>query len=107
MIWRECVQKNIKWDVPSGAVGKNPPANAGNMGLIPGLGRVHMPWSNEAPVSQLLKPSCLEPVLRNKRTPQTTTKSSSRSPQLEKALASNEDLVQPKIILKKKVNIAS
>ena len=37
MVWRECVQRNIKWDVPSGAVGKNPPANAGDMGLIPGL----------------------------------------------------------------------
>jgi len=96
VIWIECVQKNIRWDVPSGTVGKNPPANAGNMGLIPGLGRFHMPRSNEAPVSQLLKPSCLEPVLHNKRTPQTTTKS------LEKALASNEDPVQPKIIKKKK-----
>ena len=43
MVWRECVQRNIKWDVPSGAVGKNPPANTGDMGLIPGLGRFHMP----------------------------------------------------------------
>ena len=25
---------------------KNPPANVGNMGLITGLGRFHMPWSN-------------------------------------------------------------
>ena len=25
---------------------KNPPANVRNMGLIPGLGRFHMPWSN-------------------------------------------------------------
>ena len=35
---------------------KNPPANAGNMGSIPGPGRFHMPWSNQAHVSQLLKP---------------------------------------------------
>ena len=30
------------WGFPSGAVVKNPPANAGNMGSSPGLGRSHM-----------------------------------------------------------------
>ena len=33
-------------DFPGGTVVKNPPANAGDMGLIPGLGRFHMPQSN-------------------------------------------------------------
>ena len=33
-------------DFPGGAVVKNPPANAGDMGLSPGPGRSHMPWSN-------------------------------------------------------------
>ena len=33
-------------DFPGGAVVKNPPANAGDTGLIPGLGRCYMPWSN-------------------------------------------------------------
>ena len=33
-------------DFPSGTVVKNPPANAGDTGSIPGLGRSHMPWSN-------------------------------------------------------------
>ena len=33
-------------DFPSGAVGKNPPANAGDTGSSPGLGRSHMPRSN-------------------------------------------------------------
>ena len=33
-------------DFPGGAVVKNPPANAGNMGSSPGQGRSHMPWSN-------------------------------------------------------------
>ena len=33
---------------------KNPPANAENTGSRPGLGRSHMPWSNEAPAPQLL-----------------------------------------------------
>ena len=35
-----------RWDFPGGAVVKNPPANAGDTGLIPGPGRSHMPWSN-------------------------------------------------------------
>ena len=33
-------------DFPGGAVVKNPPANAGDTGLSPGLGRSHMPRSN-------------------------------------------------------------
>ena len=31
---------------PGGAVVKNPPVNAGDMGLSPGPGRSHMLWSN-------------------------------------------------------------
>ena len=31
---------------PDGAVVKNLPANAGDTGSSPGLGRSHMPWSN-------------------------------------------------------------
>ena len=31
---------------PGGAVVKNPPANAGDTGLIPAPGISHMPWSN-------------------------------------------------------------
>ena len=37
---------NICKDFPGGAVVKNPPANAGDMGLSPGPGRYHVPWSN-------------------------------------------------------------
>ena len=54
-------------DFPGDLVVKNLPVNAGDMGLIPGLGRSHMPWDNEAHVPQLLSPPALEPVLRNKR----------------------------------------
>ena len=48
---QELQQKNLNlkevcWDVPGGAVVKNPPANAGDTGSIPGPGRSHMPWSN-------------------------------------------------------------
>ena len=40
------VSKPQSRDFPGGAVVKNLPANAGDMGLIPGPGRSHMPWSN-------------------------------------------------------------
>ena len=33
-------------DFPGGTVDKNPPANAGDKGSIPGLGRFHIPRSN-------------------------------------------------------------
>ena len=36
----------ISASFPGISVVNNPPANAGDMGLNPGLGRSHMPWSN-------------------------------------------------------------
>ena len=71
-------QKLSPWDFPGGTVVKNLPANAGDTGSIPGLGRSHVPQSNKARAQllslrsrackpQLLKPMCLEPVLRKKR----------------------------------------
>ena len=60
---------------PGGAVVKNPPASAGDTGSSPGPGRSHMPRGNLAHVPQLLslrsracepqllKPTCLDPVL--------------------------------------------
>ena len=38
--------KSFLQGFPGGTVVKNPPANAGDMGLSPGLGRSHMPRSN-------------------------------------------------------------
>ena len=38
--------RNTFGDFPGGAVARNPPANAKDMGSIPGLGRLHMPWSS-------------------------------------------------------------
>ena len=38
--------KKVTRGFPGGAVVKNPPANAGDMGSSPGPGRPHMPWSN-------------------------------------------------------------
>ena len=40
------IKKNKTGDFPGGAVVKNPPANAGDTGSIPGTGRSHMPRSN-------------------------------------------------------------
>ena len=37
---------NISMGFPGGAVVENLPANAGDTGLSPGLGRSHMPRSN-------------------------------------------------------------
>ena len=66
-------------DFPGGAVVKNTPAYAGDTGSSPGPGRSHMLqgiWAHapqllslrsRARESQLLKPTCLEPVLHNKR----------------------------------------
>ena len=41
------------WGVPGGAVVENPPANLGDTGSSPGLGRSHMPRSNWAREPQL------------------------------------------------------
>ena len=38
--------KEANQDFPGGAVVKNLPVNAGDMGSIPGPGRSHMPRSN-------------------------------------------------------------
>ena len=45
-IYQKVVKKIKYWDFPSGAVVKNPPANAGDTGSSPGLGRSHMLRSN-------------------------------------------------------------
>ena len=45
------------WGFPGGAVIENLPANAGDTGSSPGLGRSHMLLSSWARVPQLLSPS--------------------------------------------------
>ena len=67
--------KPVSRSFPGGSVVKNPPANAGDTGPIPGLGRSHMPRGNRAHVPQLLSPELLKPVhtraqaLRQKQSP--------------------------------------
>ena len=48
---------------------KNPPANAGDVGSIPGLGRLHGPWDNYAQVPPLLSPRTPGPTLHSERRP--------------------------------------
>ena len=45
-IKKNSFKKLTYWDFPGGAVAKNLPANAGDTGSSPGLGRSHMPRSN-------------------------------------------------------------
>ena len=77
---------------PGGAVVENPPANAGNTGSSPGLGRSHMPRSNWAHEPQLLslriwRLCSATGEAATVRGSRTAMKSGPRLPQLEKALA--------------------
>ena len=77
---------------PGGAVVENLPANAGDMGSNPCLGRSHMPQSNWAREPQLLSLRVWSLCSTTReaaivRGPRTVMKSGPRSPQLEKALA--------------------
>ena len=60
-------QELIFLDFPAGPQVKNLPGNVGDIDLILGPGKFHVPQGNWAHVPQLLKLTCLEPVLSNKR----------------------------------------
>ena len=48
ILYNECENIRKIQDFPGGAVIENPPANTGNMGSIPGLGRSHLLRNNKA-----------------------------------------------------------
>ena len=80
------------WGFPGGAVVENLPANAGDTGSSPGLGRSHMPRSSQAREPQLLSlrvwslcSTTREAVIV--RGPCTAMKNGPHLPQLEKALS--------------------
>ena len=86
------VKKKNAEGFPGGAVVENLPANAGDAGSSPGLGRSHMPRSNWAREPQLLSLRVWSPCSAAKeaaivRGPRTAMKSGPRLPQLDKALA--------------------
>ena len=85
---------------------ENLPANAGDTGSSPGLGRSHMPWSGWARAPQLLSlrvwslcSAAGEAAIV--RGPRTVMKSGPRSPQLEKALAQKR---RPNIAINQSIN---
>ena len=73
------LSKGITWKwwqgYPSGSVAKNPPPNAGDVGLIPDLRKSHMPQSNSAHEPQLLSlcSKAWEPQLLSPRATTTET----------------------------------
>ena len=87
----------MKAGFPGGAVVENLPANAGDTGSSPGLGRSHMPRSNWAREPQLLS-LCVWSLCSATREatmvrgPHTVMKSGPHLPQLEKALAQKQRL---------------
>ena len=105
-------------------VKKNPPANAGGTGSIPGPGRSHMPQGNQASALPLLsQPSracklqilslCAETKTYSAtrdatamRSPRAGIKSNPHSPQLEKVATKtqcNRDPAQPKTEVSKSI----
>ena len=95
------MQKNDFQGFPGGAVVEILPANAGDTGSSPGLGRSHMLRSNWAREPQLpsLRVWSLCSATREAATvrgPCTAMKSGPCLTQVEKALARNEDPTQPK-----------
>ena len=86
------IQKESCRGFPGGAVVENLPANAGDTGSSPGLGRSHMPRSNWAREPQLLSLRVWSLCSTTReatilRGPHTAMKSGPRLPQLEEALA--------------------
>ena len=91
---------------PGGAVVENLPANAGDTGSSPGLGRSHMPRSGWAREPQLLSLRVWSLCSATGEAvavggPRTVMKSGPRLPQLEKALAQKR---RPNIAINQSIN---
>ena len=100
-----CLIQKVVQGFPDGSVVKNPPANAGDTGLIPDPGRPQMPCRNEARAPQLLslcsrtqKPQLLNLACCKARAPQQEKplQQEAHTLQLEKSQCSSEDPAQPK-----------
>jgi len=89
-------------DFPGDPVVGSVPANAGNMGLIPGLGGFHMLQDNEAHAPELLKPTNPGFATREATTLQLDDNPCMLQLHATKPVGSNEDSRQPKIKKKKK-----
>ena len=105
--YTKIIQKKKIRGFPGGAVVESLPANAGDTGSSPGLGRSHMPRSNWAREPQLLSlrdwslcSTTGEAAIV--RGPRTAMKSGPRLPQLEKALAQKR---RPNIAINQSIKI--
>ena len=93
--------KTGSWDFPGGLVVKNPPASTGDTGLIPGPGRSHLLWDDQAHAPQL--PSqCAQSLCSTRETitarrSHTTRRSSPHRHNWRKPEHSKEDPPQPKV----------
>ena len=90
-------------DVPASPVDENLAANAGDMGSIPGLERLHMPRGNEACALQPLSPCSgvsATGEASTMRSPRTTAKGNPGLPQLEEAHTQQRrpDVVKSKLM---------
>ena len=95
----EIIKSMFSWGFPGGAVVESLPANAGDMGSSPGLGRSHMlrsGWTHEPQLLSLrvwsLCSAAREATIM--RGPRTAMKSGPHLLQLEKALAQELPLNQ-------------
>ena len=77
--------RSVGKDFPGSTVDKGLPANAGDTGLIPGLGKFHRLRSHQAHVLQLLSLCSAKREATAMRSSHTTTKSGPYSLQLENA----------------------
>ena len=100
------VYKNLFSGFPGGAVVESLPANAGNTGSSPGLGRSRMPRSGWAREPQLLSLRVWSLCSATRgatmvRGPRTAMRSGPHLPQLEKALAQKR---RPNIAINQSIN---
>ena len=63
--WRWLEMRSGEEGFPGGPVVKNRPCNAGDTGLVPGLGRFHMPCGTK-PMCCNYRASHLEPMLQER-----------------------------------------
>ena len=106
LIEKRTVKQRLLEGFPGGAVVESLPADAGDMGSSPGLGRSHMPRSNWAREPQLLSLRVWSLCSTTReativRGPRTVMRSGPRLPQLEKALAQKR---RPNIAINQSIN---
>lgn len=73
-------------DFPGGSLVKNPPAKGGDMGLIPGPRRFHVPWGSQVHAPQLRSLAPWSPCSAGREVTAVRNPTSNKSDPLEKSL---------------------